>query len=390
MAREVVVVVTNMLNTTKTLIFFYTVLALALPVKAAVLPQDRVDIMYHAYDGGGAEIAGPSVLVLKQVGQKYAVRANYYVDSVTSASIDVITTASPYTEERTEMSVGFDYLRDKTILSLTHSTSQENDYDASTTSFGISQDFFGDLTTLSMGISFGSDEVGKRGDDNFSETIDRRNYRLGLTQVITPSLILNLTAETITDEGFLNNPYRSIRYLDSNSATGYSYASEVYPETRTSDAIALRAKYYLPYRAALKFEYRSYTDSWGISASNFELGYIHPLDHNWTLEGRYRFYDQTSADFYSDLFAYANAQNFLARDKELSTFSTNTLGIGITYEFNDNWAGFIEKSSLNLFWDFMQFEYEDFRDASVTAAPGEEPLYEFNANVIRFFYSVWF
>ncbi len=390
MAREVVVVVTNMLNTTKTLIFFYTVLTLALPVKAAVLPQDRVDIMYHAYDGGGAEIAGPSVLVLKQVGQKYAVRANYYVDSVTSASIDVITTASPYTEERTEMSVGFDYLRDKTILSLTHSTSQENDYDASTTSFGISQDFFGDLTTLSMGISFGSDEVGKRGDDNFSETIDRRNYRLGLTQVITPSLILNLTAETITDEGFLNNPYRSIRYLDSNSATGYSYASEVYPETRTSDAIALRAKYYLPYRAALKFEYRSYTDSWGISASNFELGYIHPLDHNWTLEGRYRFYDQTSADFYSDLFAYANAQNFLARDKELSTFSTNTLGIGITYEFNDNWAGFIEKSSLNLFWDFMQFEYEDFRDASVTAAPGEEPLYEFNANVIRFFYSVWF
>ncbi|MFL0798379.1 MAG: DUF3570 domain-containing protein [Cellvibrionaceae bacterium] len=379
-----------MLNTTKTLIFFYTVLTLALPVKAAVLPQDRVDIMYHAYDGGGAEIAGPSVLVLKQVGQKYAVRANYYVDSVTSASIDVITTASPYTEERTEMSVGFDYLRDKTILSLTHSTSQENDYDASTTSFGISQDFFGDLTTLSMGISFGSDEVGKRGDDNFSETIDRRNYRLGLTQVITPSLILNLTAETITDEGFLNNPYRSIRYLDSNSATGYSYASEVYPETRTSDAIALRAKYYLPYRAALKFEYRSYTDSWGISASNFELGYIHPLDHNWTLEGRYRFYDQTSADFYSDLFAYANAQNFLARDKELSTFSTNTLGIGITYEFNDNWAGFIEKSSLNLFWDFMQFEYEDFRDASVTAAPGEEPLYEFNANVIRFFYSVWF
>ncbi len=383
-------VVTNMLNTTKTLIFFYTVLTLALPVKAAVLPQDRVDIMYHSYDGGGAEIAGPSVLVLKQVGQKYAVRANYYVDSVTSASIDVITTASPYTEERTEMSVGFDYLRDKTILSLTHGTSQENDYDASTTSFGISQDFFGDLTTLSMGISFSDDEVRRRDDESFLRGVKRRNYRLGLSQVITPSLIINFTAETITDEGYLNNPYRQFRYLDAGSGTGYSYALEEYPNTRTSEAYALRAKYYLPYRAAVKFEYRSFIDSWGISANNFELGYIHPVDQNWTFEARYRFYDQSSADFYSDLFPHEKARTFRARDKELSTFSDTTIGIGISYEFESNWSDSIEKSSLNFYWDFIQFEYEDFRDASVEAAPGEEPLYEFDANVIRIFYSVWF
>ena len=37
---------------------------------------------------------GPSVLVRKQLGTDFSAYANYYVDSVTSASIDVVTTAT--------------------------------------------------------------------------------------------------------------------------------------------------------------------------------------------------------------------------------------------------------------------------------------------------------
>ncbi|MDH3856544.1 MAG: hypothetical protein OEV07_01000, partial [Gammaproteobacteria bacterium] len=32
-------------------------------LRAAVLPEERVDLLYHRYDGGGAEIDGPSFLV---------------------------------------------------------------------------------------------------------------------------------------------------------------------------------------------------------------------------------------------------------------------------------------------------------------------------------------
>lgn len=391
--REVqgaVVAVTKSKNGFSLLIVISSLFLYSLNALAAVLPDDRLDVMYHSYDGGGADISVPSVMILKQVGKEFSVRANYYIDAVSSASIDVVTTASPYTEKRTETSIGMDYLRDKTILSVTHTSSSENDFEASTTSFGLSQDFFGDLTTVSMGVSIGNDEVGKRGDELFSQDVDRRNYRFGLSQIITSNLILNLTAETITDEGYLNNPYRSVRYLDSNSALGYSYSSEVYPNTRTSDAIAINANYYLPYRAALKFEYRDFSDSWGITASNYKIEYVHPLDKHWVIEGRYRNYQQTAADFYSDLFPYANAQNFMARDKELSTFTSNTFGFGVSYEFKQNWASFIDKSSLNLHWDYMQFEYDDFRDVRAGATPGEEDLYDFDAHVIRLFYSIWF
>ena len=73
---------------------------------AGVLPEDRADVLLHSYDGGGVTIQGPSLLVRKQFAQKFSVSANHYVDKVSSASIDVVTTASPYEEERTQHSVG--------------------------------------------------------------------------------------------------------------------------------------------------------------------------------------------------------------------------------------------------------------------------------------------
>ena len=114
---------------------------------AGVLPDDRSDILYHQYDGGGVQIDGPSILVRKSVGKNISLAANYYVDMVSSASIDVITTASPYTEERTQYSLTMDYLRGNTTMSAGFTSSAESDFDASSYNLSIAQDMFGDLTT---------------------------------------------------------------------------------------------------------------------------------------------------------------------------------------------------------------------------------------------------
>ena len=271
--------------------------------EAAVLPEDRTDILYHAYDGGGITIDGPSVLVRKSLGKSLSLTANHYVDSVSSASIDVEVHASAYEEERTEHSLGVDYLIDRTIVSFGHTVSSENDYEASTGYISISQDFFGDLTTLSMNYAKGWDEVGRRGDESFAEEADRHVYGLGLTQVLTKNLIVGLSAEHISDQGYLNNPYRSVRFVDTNSPRGFGFTTEVYPDTRTSNAVSLNANYYLPYRAALYADFRWYNDTWGISASNGKLGYIHTIGDEWIIDVYTRFYSQDKADFYQDLFA---------------------------------------------------------------------------------------
>ena len=67
--------------------------------------------------------------------EKYSVNANYYMDMVTSASIDVeVSGASEYKEERDQWSLGFDYLHGKTTYSLSYTNSEENDYIAKTAS----------------------------------------------------------------------------------------------------------------------------------------------------------------------------------------------------------------------------------------------------------------
>lgn len=369
------------------------VLGLLWPVTAfaGVLPDDRADVMYHYYDGGGVTIDGPALLIRKKFAEKYAVNASFYMDMVSSASIDVITTASPYREERTQYGVGFEYLRGKVTYGVSFSNSSENDYESDSASFSISQDMFGDLTTVALFFSRGWDDVTSRSDPLLADEIDRRIYGANVTQIATKQLILGFSFETITEEGFLNNPYRQVRFVDPGAALGYSYEFERYPRTRTGNAFAARARWHLPYRAAMQADYRIYSDTWEILSHTAEIGYTHPLRDDLTLDVHYRYYTQDAAEFYSDLFPTANFQNFLGRDKELATMTSHTLGFGVAYEFKPAKFDFLGKAAINLKFDHILFEYDDFRDLRTTGvAPGTEPLYEFNANVIRLFFSGWF
>lgn len=370
-------------------LFLAGLMSASFTLLAAVLPEDRADVMFHRYDGGGVTVDGPSILVRKSIGQSVSVNANYYVDSISCASVDVISSASPYTEERTETSLSVDYLHNKTLMGLAYTKSDESDYLAETSSFSISHDMFGDLTTVSLGYSVGNDDIGNNTDETFDESAKRQNFRLGLNQILTKNSLLGVNLETITDEGFLRSPYRSFRYFDGTTSGS---APEKYPSTRTSNALTLRLKYFLPYRAALSGEYRYYHDTWGVSASNVEIGYTHPLEADWIFDVHYRYYTQKAADFYSDLFSRVDEQNFMARDKELSTFQDHTIGLGVSYEFKPSKWQFVDHGSLNFSLDFIRFSYDDFRDITVGGAvtPGEEPLYSFNANVIKAYLSIWY
>lgn len=362
---------------------------------AVVLPEDRSDAMYHSYDGGGITIDGPSILVRKSVGSSVSLSANYYVDTISSASIDVQTYASEasrYAEERTENSFGIDYLFEKSILSLGYTTSEENDYEAETTFFSITQDLFGDLTTITMSFAYGENLVSKTDDAAFgTRESERKNYRLGISQIITPSMIMSFNYEAITDEGYLNNPYRRYRF---ETVSGYDKSeTEVYPNTHTSDAAALGMRYYLPYRAAIGVNYRYFTDDWDIDAHTLTLEYTHPIGENWYLDFTYREYEQSDAYFYSDLheFRSVDDKDFRGRDKELSDFSTVTYGLGVSYEYKFGTGRLIEKGAISLNYDRIQFDYNNFRDIRDTSEPvGEEPLYSFDADVIRFFISIWY
>ena len=377
-------------------------LFLPLLAQAAVLPDERIDLLYHGYDGGGAQIDGPSILVRKNVGASVSVAANYYVDMVTSASIDVEASASPYTEERKEHGLSAQYMVDRSTMSLGYTASKENDYDAKTYSFGIDQSFFGDLTTLGFGVSFGQDVVGQNTDPTYKRDLQRRKYSINASQILTKNMLASISFDSATDQcidlaeelSCLNNPYRSVRFVD---GANVGRQGELYPHTRSSDALGVRAIYHLPWRGSVRGEFRTFKDSWGIEAQNYELRYTHVYRDNWIIEGKFRSYDQkTGADFYSDLFPFRDAQNYMARDKELSPFSSLVVGLGVTYKLPKGFIPWFEKSTVNLYWDHFDIDYDEFRNELLSRgdapeyAVGAEPFYSLQADVIRFYFSFWF
>lgn len=71
----------------------------------------------------------------------------------------------------------------------------------------------------------------------------------------------------------------------------------------------------------------------------------------------------------------------------------STIGIGATYQLPAGLIPGFSKSTVNLFWDRIAFDYEDFRNVLTEEEgrlAGQEPLYQFDADVIRLYFSFWF
>ena len=343
-------------------------------IQAAVLADNRADIMTHFYTGGGVTAQGPAVLVRKGNDRSYSVFASYYVDNVTSASIDVEAQASEYSEKRDEIALGIDYLYDDTITTFSYNNSEESDYLSDSLNIDMSQEFFTGMTTFNMGYSVSSDTV-KRVDNDFSRELDRYRYRLGLSQVLTKNWITNVNYESISEKGYLNNPYRSARVLG-------AYVPEVYPETRTSEAYSFRSLTYFDWRGSLRFDYRFYTDTWGIESNTFEVGVSKYLGEKNIIEFGVRFYSQNKASFFSDNFSAEMV--YMARDKELSTFTDTTLKAKYSYHMFENDSGFFSKGIFTTSLSYIRFEYDDFTNYQTGAA------YSYNAFVAQILLSLWY
>jgi hypothetical protein len=373
--------------------------ALAAVGRAAVLPDDRADFLWHDWQGGGVTVDGPSLLVRKSVNDSLSFAANYYVDMISSASVDVLSTASPYKETRRQGSISADYLHGNTTYSLGFIQSHEPDYKANTGFFSVSQSMFGDLTTISFGYTRGWDKVGEdsylngRYADGGRITTwvgdaDHRNWQASISQILTRNLLMSLNVETDESDGYLQSPYRTARYISPEGLV--QQEAQVTPNTRTGNAGSLQLKYYLPWHAAVDANYRIYHDTWGILAHTIGAGYTQPIFSSWTLNGTARYYRQGAANFYGDLFPFEDSQNFMSRDRELAKYHDLTLGLGATWQFRPSWPHWIEKGTLNLSYDRMHIAYDDFHNFTVGGGTQGVPLYSYDANVTQFFISLWY
>ncbi len=337
-------------------------------VSAATLPEDRAEALYHVYDGGGVKANGPALLVRKSLADKVSLSAQYYVDAVSNASIDVVTTASPFKETRTAYEFGADtVVRDSTV-SLSVSRSKEPDYIADATGLDVSHEVFGGMTTVSLGFTRAADQVGKKG-EGWIDKAQHWQYRTGITQILTPRWLLSVNGEAIADSGYLGSPYRSARVLG-------AYVRENNPRTRSSRAVKLRTIYdtsELVARSSLRAEYRRFWDNWNIKASTAEVGGSKYIGESFLVDASLRLYSQTKALFYSDDAQVATT--YASRNRQLSTFKSTAIGAKLTYTWPRQQPGYDVK--LIGAYERKSFRFSDFTDVRTGKA------YQYDANVLQ-------
>jgi hypothetical protein len=335
----------------------------------AELPGDRADTMFHLYDGGGVTALGPAVLIRKSMFDRVSLYGSYYVDMVSNASIDVVTTASPYHETRKEGTLGLDYLYHDSLISLSGTNSKEPDYTANSVSADVSQDVFGGMTTVSIGYTRGWDTVGKHA-STFSAPANHWQYRLGVTQVLTPRWLMSLNVESVSDDGYLQSPYRVARVFG-------AAVPERDPSTRTSHAALLRVVGDIGSRSAVRAQYRYFWDTWNITAHTGEVGYTRHVGDRWLVDAYVRYYRQGHALFYSDNFT--TPMTYMSRNRALSTFWDVGPGMKASYSAGRIASRFDIKVTAAYQW--VRFQYNDFTDIRTGQA------YSFDASVAEFFVS---
>ena len=340
--------------------------------RAVDLPEDNAEAMFHYYNGGGVTADGPALLVRKKLADSFSLSAGYYIDAVSNASIDVVTTASPFRETRREYSLGLDYVYRDSHISVASTDSTEPDYIAKSNSMDLAQEVYGGMTTVNIGFTRGEDQVLKHNDPGFRDFASHWMYRFGVAQVLTPHWLMSLNGEAVADAGFLSSPYRVARVFG-------AAVPENDPRTRSSRAVDLRLVGNLGHGDAVHMEVRHFWDNWAIRANNLEAGYSRYFAQDWLADASLRYYRQSKALFYSD--NAASDTLYISRNRQLSSFDDIGVGGRVSYTLRKN-ADYTVK--LNGTYELTQYRYSDFTDIRT----GQ--LYSFKSNLVQLYVSATF
>lgn len=234
--------------------------------------------------------------------------------------------------------------------------SDEYDYTHFGINGGIARDFNNRNTTLSSRVSFARDsldpvggapvplaemsDVGDTGNKLGTEDKDVLDVVLGVTQVISRQLIVQLNYSYSDSSGYLTDPYKFLSVVDGSTGDtiartpppGVEGPSHVFrfenrPDARTKHSLYGQAKYYFGGKV-LDASYRYMTDDWEIDSHTLEARLRWPIGDSSYLEPHVRLYTQSAAEFYTiSLVDGITLPAFASSDYRLGDFDAVTLGL---------------------------------------------------------------
>ncbi len=262
-------------------------------------------------------------------------------NAVSSAS--AANSSGSNSDTRNEVTVGLTHDFDNLFgIEVYYDLSKEKDYFSNTPTITLKKDLFTKNTTLTASYSASFDSVsGQFLPQTKSRTT--HNYFLGVTQVLSPRVLLQLGYTLTKASGQMTEGIRLVA-LNGGSATACTAISatcvnERFPRSRTRRAYVAGISRYFTFdglggildRAALKLRLRYYNDDWNMKSYMAEVEYDKHIDDNMLLGLNYRYYTQTEAFFVKD--TYTAADTYVSASPQLEGLDTNLIGIKGTYFF---------------------------------------------------------
>lgn len=158
---------------------------------------------------------------------------------------------------------------------------------------------------------------------------------IGLSQILSSRMTGYVSADFILQDGLLSTPFHRIYFADKEDYFFESFHLaddiEQLPDSRFKIALGARLNYFVNHRVTLRTFYRYYTDDWGIASHTAKIEVPIKITDKFTVYPSYRFYNQTAADYFAPYNEHLSTEEFYTSDYDLSEFSANNYGFGISY-----------------------------------------------------------
>lgn len=337
----------------------------------------EVNFGYYANDDNGdgnpfldeeETVIEPVIVVNYNVTDWLAVHVGVSIDTVTSASIERLSQTPDQSGASKDTYVGVDggvVVRPTDALSIGVRGSHSDEYDYSSNGFGVdlSLDLNDSNTTISLSGNVFLDTVRTiRWDGTETGDEDRTSFTIspGLYQILSSTVHMTLGYSFTLQDGFLETAFNSVVLEDpsdppnpnlDNNARGVEVTEEL-PDTRMRHALYGRVRKYFDTGTAVELGTRLYTDSWGVTSESLELRlYQWVVPEVFRVRVRYRFYNQSAADDYSEHFFVAPGNRGpygvgggpdRTQDADLGDFTSHTVGLKL------DWTVFKDAEALGL------------------------------------------
>tara|TARA_Y100000814_G_scaffold179989_1_gene131529 strand:+ start:2325 stop:3473 length:1149 start_codon:yes stop_codon:yes gene_type:complete len=355
--------------------------------------EDHLSTKWQDYseDDGRIRVISKYLGFEKQVSSELILKGHGVYDSISGstptgvpAEDGVNVPLSNLTDVREAGVVDLDWIRGIHTSSFQFSYSSEDDFLSRGYAFSQTTEINQRNTGINYGIGYIDDLVRPNFLDE-SQRKDSYDYFVGISQVMDPNTVVALNFTYSDYNGFLSDPYKIIQ-RETEILPGLSLPltfPENRPYSRERRIWFFNAKRYFDgIGASLDFDYRHFSDTWGVESNTFDLEWYQKLGDNLILRPKYRYYSQNAADFYTlgltgtpidPRESTPGVAPHYSADYRLGKFDTHTYGLKIIYNF---W----EKFSVDVALEHYEMKGKDDTPQSAFA----------DADVLTIGATVWF